>query len=128
MVELLVALFIFVFAVGAAFATFQSSAQLAEAARNRMIALQDANKVMEEVKAVQLTQVPGISLPQFKTQVLNQSAQWVNALANEAITLTTNPTPITGATALATVTVTVSWQDIGNRAQSLRVTAQKSAY
>ena len=128
MVELLVALFIFVFAVGASFATFQSSAQLAEAARNRMIALQDANKVMEEIKAVQLTQVPGINLPQFKTQVLNQSAQWVNALTNEAIALTTNPTPISGSTALATVTVTVSWEDIGRRAQSLRMTAQKSAY
>lgn len=127
MVELLVALFVFVIAAGSAFATFTASAQLAESARNRMVALQDARAVLEEVKAVQLAEVTNIAIYDHVSLVLNNGGQWVSILPNESMTLTTNPADVTGVT-LATVTVTVTWDGVGGRQQSLSLTTQKSAY
>ena len=128
LVELLVALFIFVVAVGASFATFNSSAHLVESAHNRMVALQDARAVLEEVKTAPLSEVPNIVPNNFRTKILNASAVWVNVLSNENITPATNPLNINGATALATATVTVTWKEVGGRQQTLSLTTQKSAY
>lgn len=128
LVELLVALFVFVVAVGAAFASFSSSSQLSESARFRMVALQDARAILEEVKAVALQEVSDINLNSFKSQMLNGGGQWVDLLNNETIALTTNPDPIDGGTELATITVTVSWQEAANRTKSLSLTTQKSTF
>lgn len=138
-VELLVALLIFLIAVGSAFATFQASAQLTESARNRMVALQDATSVLEEIKTLNLqsimTTLPAqLSSGQFnsKLRTFNSNetptGQSVSALNSEQITLTSNPQIITGATTLATFTVTVSWQEVRGRQLSLSLTTQRSSY
>lgn len=128
LIELLVSAFIFLFAIGAALATFHSASQLSETARNRMVALHDASAVLEEVKAVQLSQISTIVPTQFRSQILDDNNQLVNALDNENIVLTTNPAVIDGATTLATVTVTVTWEDVGGRPFTLSMTTQKSGY
>ena len=128
LIEVLVAVFVFLVASGAAFSTFHYSAQLSETARNRLIALQDARAVLEEIKVVALNQASAINTSQFCTMVQNDQGQSVTALSNEAITLTTNPSPITGSTTLATLTVTVGWMDAAQRAQSLSLSTQKSSY
>ncbi|MBI4431041.1 MAG: type II secretion system protein [Candidatus Omnitrophica bacterium] len=139
LVELLMALLIFVVAVGSAFATFQASAQLSETARNRMIAVHDAASILEEIKVTPLqnvmTTLPAqLAANQYNSQVRvydsagNWTGQTVPALTSEQITLSSNPAVINANTTLATFTVTVSWNDARGRALSLSLTTQKSAY
>ena len=139
LVELIVALLIFVIAVGSAFATFQASAQLTESARNRMVALQDASSVREEIKARVLqnvlTTLPAqLASGQFNSQLRTfnsngtATGQSVSALTNEQITLTSNPQVINANTTLATFTVTVSWEEARGRQSSLSLTTQRSSY
>ncbi len=139
MVELIIALLIFIIAVGSAFATFQASAQLTESARDRMVALQDASSVLEEIKALALqnvmTTLPAqLSSGQFNSQLRtfdsngNATGQSVPALTTEQITLTSNPQIINANTTLVTFTVTVSWAEARGRQSSLSLTTQRSSY
>jgi prepilin-type N-terminal cleavage/methylation domain-containing protein len=139
LVELLIALLVFVVAAGASFATFQASAQLSETSRNRMIALQDAKSVLEEIKVLALqnvmTALPAqLSAGQFNSQLrtFNSDGSWtgqsIPALGNEQITLTSNPQVVDASTTLATFTVTVGWVDARGRLLSLSLTTQKSSY
>jgi Tfp pilus assembly protein PilW len=92
--ELLVGVAILVTVLTGSLATFIYCMLLNESSRNLAVATNDAQYVLEQIRALDYGSIAGYSAPTF------------NNLRNETITLTRSV-----GSSLASVTVTVSWQE-----------------
>ena len=97
LVELMVAAFILLFAISGMLVAFVSSTLLNESNNNLVIAVNDAQFVLEQIKGVAYTSISSYSAPTF------------TSLSSETITLSRNV-----GTRIAEVTVNVSWSERGS--------------
>lgn len=117
LIELMVSVAIASIAILSTMYVMLEARQLSMEARQRLLAANAARSVLEVVKDTALTSVSSIST----------TAYVPSTLPSGAITITTNPSNVTGVT-IATVTVNVSWKGAKNRTQNLAITTQRSMY
>lgn len=90
---------------------------MSEESRNRLLALNTARSVLEEIKDTPIASVADLDVEDLIPE----------ELVGGTIDITTNPADAS-AEVLATVTVTVSWNGAKNRGQTLSITTMRSAY
>ncbi len=117
LMELLFAFFLLAFIVVSSGGLLIKTAQMSANNKGRLLALQTAQSVLETVKDTPLTSIANINTATFIPASLNQGA----------VTIQTNPA-IGATTQIATITVTVSWRGVSNRAQQLQVSTMRSRF
>jgi Tfp pilus assembly protein PilX len=117
LIELMLSFGILALVVVSSFYTLMIAHQMSEDSRYRLLALNAARSVLEEVKITPLANVRGIVTANFVP----------NNLPRGAITITTNPVVLTGAQ-VATVTITVTWRGAANKRGQLEITTMRSRY
>ena len=117
LIEMLIALVVLVVAAGAMAMSISVAQSQAEEARGRLLALQAARSVIENIKDTAVDNLLTIDTSTYLPQ----------GLADAAIDLATNPAAPAGQD-LVTATVTVSWTGPRGRAMSLRLSTMRSRY
>jgi len=117
LLELLLGFFLLAFVVVSAAGLLIKTAQMAEDNKGRLLALQAAQSALETIKDTPLTSISSINTTDLIPTGLKQGA----------LAIRTNPAIGTN-TQIATITITVSWNGAGNRAQQLLVSTMKSRF
>lgn len=117
LLELLLGFFLLAFVVVSAAGLLIKTAQMAEDNKGRLLALQAAQSALETIKDTPLTSISSINTADLIPTGLKQGT----------LAIQTNPVIGTN-TQIATITVTVSWNGTGNRAQQLLVSTMKSRF
>lgn len=102
---------------GAMAGSLAAAQRTAEESRGRLVALQTARSVLEQVKRTAVDDLP----------TLDTDALLPDTLNDVSIDLGTNPAIPVGQD-LVTVTVTVSWTGPGGRPMSVELTTMRSRY
>ncbi len=117
LVELLFSLGVLVVVMLVAFYVLLAAHHLSEESRQRLLALNTANTVLEIVKETPLQGVGGIVPNNFLSA----------DLPNGNVAIVTNPINLNGAQ-IATITVNVTWVGPRGRALNLQISTMKSVF
>jgi type II secretory pathway pseudopilin PulG len=115
LIELLISLGLLILITGSALSVLNAAQQTSEDSRSRLLALNAARSLLEEIKDTPVQEIGTIRVADYIPQ----------NLCRGNVTLLTNPSTI-GSSQLATITVRVSWVGSNNRPQSLDVTTMRS--
>jgi type II secretory pathway pseudopilin PulG len=115
LIELLVSLGLLILITGSALSVLNAAQQTSEDSRSRLVALNAARSLLEEIKDTPVQDIGSIRVADYIPQ----------NLCRGNVTLLSNPATI-GSAQLATVTVRVSWMGSNNRPQTLDVTTMRS--
>lgn len=117
LIELMFSMFLLAVTVITSFYVLTAAHHMSEASRGRLLALNAARSIMEQIKETPLTAVPAINAAQFISPELR----------NGAAVITTNPANLAGVQ-VATVTVTVNWTGPRNRPSTIQFTTMRSRF
>ncbi|MBN1688742.1 MAG: prepilin-type N-terminal cleavage/methylation domain-containing protein [Candidatus Omnitrophica bacterium] len=117
LVELMLSFGLFALVAAASVYGLIQAHHMSEDSRYRLLAVNAARSVLEEIKETPLQNVPNFNVSGFIP----------SDLPSGAITIATNPTSLATAP-VATVTVTISWAGAKNAARQLQVTTMRSAF
>ena len=115
LIELLISLGLLILITGSALSVLNAAQQTSEDSRSRLLALNAARSLLEEIKDTPVQEIATIRVADYIPQ----------NLCRGNVTLLTNPSTI-GSSQLATITVRVSWVGSNNRPQTLDVTTMRS--
>lgn len=117
LIELMFSMLIMTLVILGAVYSLTTAHNMSEDSRTRLLALNAARSVLEEIKITPVTAVPGIPVANFIPA----------DLPNGAIQIITNPVNLAGVT-LATVTVRVTWTGAKNMPKNLEISTQRSRF
>lgn len=127
LIEFMVSIAILATVALTSFYTLTVARQVSESSRYRLLALNVARSALERVKNTALISVPGMSTTGL-LPVNPTTGVLPGPLPSGAIAINTNPSVISAATNVATVTVTVSWRGSSNRQEQIQVSTMRSRF